>query len=82
MLRVFLQNCLNRNSPGVVPDVGQREGTGSIRTAQRLPSEQISAGAMGEKVSGDFTKPGEPFVFRIHQDAGYITLPHTDPIDE
>lgn len=33
-------------------------------------------------MSGDFTKPGETFVFRIHQDAGYITLPHTHPIDE
>jgi hypothetical protein len=33
-------------------------------------------------VSGDFTKPGEAFVFRIHQDAGYITFPHTHPIDE
>jgi len=35
-----------------------------------------------EKVWGDFSKPGEPFVFRIHQDEGYITLPHTHPGDE
>src|ERR1700737_4969215 len=27
-------------------------------------------------------QPGQAFVFRIHQDAGYITLPHTHPIDE
>ena len=43
---------------------------------------KFQPGQWVEKVSGDFTKPGESFVFRIHQDAGYITLPHTHPIDE
>lgn len=42
----------------------------------------FSSGQWVEKVSGDFTKPGEPFVFRIHQDAVYNTLPHVHPIDE
>jgi hypothetical protein len=46
------------------------------------PLSKLQPGQWIEKVSGDFTKPGEPFVFRIHQDAGYITLPHTHPIDE
>lgn len=46
------------------------------------PLEKFQPGQWVEKVSGDFTKPGEPFVFRIHQDAGYITVPHTHPIDE
>jgi len=46
------------------------------------PLSTFQPGQWVEKVSGDFTKPGEPFVFRIHQDAGYITLPHTHPIDE
>jgi len=46
------------------------------------PLGKFQPGQWVEKVSGDFTKPGEPFVFRIHQDAGYITLPHTHPIDE
>ena len=46
------------------------------------PLSRFQPGQWVEKVSGDFTKPGEPFVFRIHQDAGYITLPHTHPIDE
>src|ERR1700675_2094466 len=46
------------------------------------PLNKFQPGQWVEKVSGDFTKPGEPFVFRIHQDAGYITLPHTHPIDE
>ena len=49
---------------------------------QVVPLHVMPAGQWVEKVSGDFTKPGEPFVFRIHQDAGYITLPHTHPIDE
>ena len=46
------------------------------------PLSKFQPGQWVEKVSGDFTKPGDPFVFRIHQDAGYITLPHTHPIDE
>ena len=47
-----------------------------------IPLHTFSAGQWVEKVSGDFSKPGEPFVFRIHQDAGYITLPHVHPINE
>ena len=47
-----------------------------------VPLHTFSPGQWVEKVSGDFSKPGEPFVFRIHQDAGYITLPHFHPIDE
>src|SRR4029077_11232777 len=46
------------------------------------PLSRFQPGQWVEKVSGDFTRPGEPFVFRIHQDAGYITFPHTHPIDE
>jgi hypothetical protein len=47
-----------------------------------LPLHTFQPGQWVEKVWGDFTKTGEPFVFRIHQDAGYITLPHTHPTDE
>jgi hypothetical protein len=47
-----------------------------------VPLHTMPAGQWVEKVWGDFSKPGEPFVFRIHQDAGYITLPHVHPIDE
>ena len=46
------------------------------------PLSEFQPGQWVERVSGDFTKPGAPFVFRIHQDAGYITLPHTHLIDE
>ena len=35
-----------------------------------------------ERVWGDPSKPGEPFVIRIHRDAGHIVLPHTHPVDE
>ena len=35
-----------------------------------------------ETVSGDPAKAGEPFVIRIHAEAGYIIMPHTHPVDE
>jgi hypothetical protein len=42
----------------------------------------FSPGQWVEKVRGDYSKPGEPFVLRIHNDAGYIVFPHVHPIDE
>lgn len=47
-----------------------------------VPLRTFSAGQWVEKVPGDFSKPGDLFAFRIHQDAGYITRPHDHPIDE
>jgi hypothetical protein len=47
-----------------------------------VPLHTMEPGQWVEKVWGDPSKPGEPFVLRIHQDAGYITLPHVHPIDE
>lgn len=47
-----------------------------------IPLHTMAPGQWVEKVWGDFSRPGEPFVLRIHQDAGYITLPHEHPIDE
>ena len=38
------------------------------------PLSKFQPGQWVEKVSGDFTKLGEPFVFRIHQDAGDTTI--------
>jgi hypothetical protein len=35
-----------------------------------------------EKLVGDMDRPGQPFVIRIHHDAGYVVLPHTHPEDE
>ena len=46
-----------------------------------VPLHTWKAGQWVERVSGDPTKPG-PFVLRVHQDAGYITLPHVHPMDE
>lgn len=43
----------------------------------KIPSEQWV-----EKVWGDPDRPGSAFVIRIHNDAGYIVLPHVHPIDE
>jgi hypothetical protein len=46
-----------------------------------VPLDNFAPGQWVEKVSRDFTKH-EPFVLRIHNDAGYIVFPHTHPIDE
>jgi hypothetical protein len=46
-----------------------------------VPLNTMKPGQWVEKVWGDPTR-SEPFVLRIHQDAGYITLPHVHPIDE
>ena len=42
----------------------------------------FAPGQWVEKVWGDPGKPGEPFVIRIHNDAGYLVLPHYHLIDE
>ena len=47
-----------------------------------VPLDTMKPGQWVENVWGDPAKSGEPFVLRIHQDAGYITLPHVHPIDE
>jgi len=47
-----------------------------------VPLTKFQPGQWVEKVWGDPSKPGEPFVIRIHNDAGYIVLPHTHLIDE
>jgi len=43
---------------------------------------EFAPGQWVEKVWGDPGKAGEPFVIRIHNDAGYIVLPHYHLIDE
>jgi hypothetical protein len=47
-----------------------------------VPLNKFSPGQWVEKVWGDPDKPGAVFVIRIHNDAGYVVLPHTHPIDE
>lgn len=47
-----------------------------------VPLHTFAPGQWVEKVWGDPSKTGEPFVIRIHNDAGYIVLPHTHLIDE
>ena len=47
-----------------------------------VPLNKFSPGQWIEKVWGDPDKPGAAFVIRIHDDAGYVVLPHTRPIDE
>jgi hypothetical protein len=47
-----------------------------------VPLHKLSPGQAVERVWGDPDTPGEPFVIRIHADAGYIILPHTHLVDE
>jgi hypothetical protein len=50
---------------------------GGVAPLTKIPSEQWI-----QKVVGDMDRPHEPFVIRIHHDAGYVVLPHTHPEDE
>ena len=47
-----------------------------------VPLHKIPSDQWVEKVWGDPDKPGAAFVIRIHNDAGYLVLPHTHPVDE
>jgi hypothetical protein len=47
-----------------------------------VPLHKMKAGQWVEKVWGDPEKPGEAFAIRIHNDAGYIAMPHVHPMDE
>ncbi len=47
-----------------------------------VPLHKFAAGQWVENVWGDTRTPGELFSMRIHNDAGYIVLPHVHPMDE
>jgi hypothetical protein len=47
-----------------------------------VPLKKFSPEHRFETVWGDPAKTGEPFVIRIHAEAGYIIMPHTHTIDE
>ena len=58
--------------------------TGGQQKAARglLPLHKMQSEQWIENVSGDPDKSGAPFVIRIHNDAGFVCLPHTHPTDE
>src|SRR5258708_12529181 len=58
-------------------NVAQQDGEGHV-----VPLKTFPPGQRFETVSGDPAKSGEPFVIRIHAEAGYIIMPHTHPVDE
>ena len=47
-----------------------------LKSYSRLPTDKRF-----ETVSGDPAKAGEPFVGRIHAEAGYVVIPHTHQVD-
>src|SRR5262245_38128964 len=59
------------------PSAAAQESRHVVAPLRKIPSEQWF-----EVITGDPSKPGVPFVLRIHNDAGCVTLPHTHPTDE
>jgi len=55
----------------------QQAASHKVFPLRPIPSEQWI-----EVLAGDPSKPGVPFVLRIHNDAGYVCSPHTHPTDE
>ncbi|MBS0418824.1 MAG: cupin domain-containing protein [Proteobacteria bacterium] len=50
-----------------------------------VPLQKFGVEALNKRVEavhGDRTRPGQPFVIRIHAEAGFIVMPHTHPVDE
>ena len=47
-----------------------------------VPLNKIASEQWIEKVWGDPNKAGTLYAIRIHNDAGYVVLPHTHPEDE
>jgi hypothetical protein len=58
-------------------DLAQQAGESHV-----VPLKRFLADHRYETVSGDPSKSGEPFVIRIHAEAGFIIMPHTHPVDE
>jgi hypothetical protein len=47
-----------------------------------VPLKKTASEQWVERVWGDPDKSGSPYVIRIHNDAGYVVLPHVHPEDE
>jgi hypothetical protein len=47
-----------------------------------VPLHKMPVGQWVEKVWADPQKAGEMFAIRIHNDAGYMVMPHVHPMDE
>ncbi len=63
------------------------ESAGSQVSPQQsvVPLRTMAPGGTGtwiEKVWGDPSVPDAPFVFRIHNEPGFVVLPHVHPTDE
>ncbi len=57
-------------------------GAAQSATAQEnpvIPLTDVVSEQGIEVISGDPSVPGEPYVIRLHNDAGYVVLPHTHP---
>jgi len=64
----------------VIDSFPQSETAGALPVV--VPLHKAKAGQWVERVWGDPEKAGEVFAIRIHNDAGYIAMPHVHPMDE
>jgi hypothetical protein len=67
-------------TPFIVGRYAQSDSNHSLPVV--VPLQKMKAGQWVEKVWGDPEKPGEVFAIRIHNDAGYLVMPHVHPMDE
>jgi hypothetical protein len=72
VLALLAAICLSQTELAAQQSVGHR-----VVPLKPIPSEQWI-----EILSGEPTKAGAPYVIRLHNDAGYVVLPHTHPEDE
>ncbi|MEP6850119.1 MAG: cupin domain-containing protein [Acidobacteriota bacterium] len=72
LLTLFLAFCF-------VPVKAQLKNTDGFSI---VPLDKMTSEKGVEKVWGDMDVAGQPFIIRIHADAGYMIMPHVHPFDE
>jgi hypothetical protein len=80
--RAYIGLLLLAAASACAPAVGLAQ---TIPDSSVVPLKKFSVEALNKRIEvvhGDRTHPGEPFVIRIHAEAGFIVMPHTHPVDE
>jgi len=77
LLVLLATNCLAQPPAA---DSTVAAANSSVVPLKKFPVEALNKRT--EAVRGDRTQPGEPFVIRIHAEAGFIVMPHIHPVDE
>jgi hypothetical protein len=61
---------------------GSEQRSADSHVVPLKPFTVVASDKRIEAIHGDRTKPGEPFVIRIHAEAGFVIMPHLHPVDE